>query len=314
MSPTVPSTSSPRWCRLRDREVRGVPDLRQSHEGVGAFRTRRLSGVCAPSSRDQIEPSNSPPARNVRDPAPGGDARRSAPGRRVISDLTEGGVTRSLCCGGHTLRVREPAVSGSWIPDDEPIEIGTTDHHRKEHTMSTTTTTTSPASTYRSEKKRFVRRAAAMLLAVGIVAGVATAVGPGSTRTAFADESQDETLSPTSLDRAGTICYGTGGKRSATKNALGQVVHGVIGEVTFCVNSKTGKISSVTTRKEHVEDYLWNWNGWNGNVNTGGVGSTSFSFYIKGTFKECAAYCFHSASNWLKITVRANGSATYAWG
>ena len=181
-------------------------------------------------------------------------------------------------------------------------------------TTSTTTTATSPASTHRSEKKRFVRRAAAMLLAVGIVAGVATAVGPGSTRTAFADESQDETLSPTSLDRAGTICYGTGGKRSATKNALGQVVHGVIGEVTFCVNSKTGKITSVTTRKEHVEDYLWNWNGWNGNVNTGGVGSTSFSFYIKGTFKECAAYCFHSASNWLKITVRANGSATYAWG
>ena len=41
------------------------------HEMVGAFRPRRLGGVCAPSSRDRIEPSNSPPVRNVRDPAPG---------------------------------------------------------------------------------------------------------------------------------------------------------------------------------------------------------------------------------------------------
>lgn len=103
------------------------------------------------------------------------------------------------------------------------------------------------------------------------------------------------------------VCYDIA-RGATTTNVLGQVTHGVTNEVLWCVNRTRGTLSSVQTRATHRESYLWNWVGWNGNFKQGGVGYTSFTYYVQGSFKECAAYCFNSASNWLKITVYANGT------
>lgn len=108
---------------------------------------------------------------------------------------------------------------------------------------------------------------------------------------------------------AATPCYSLA-RRAATTNVLGQVTHAVTNEIYFCSNTATGRLTYVQTRATHQEAYLWNWVSWNGNFKQGGVGYTSFTYYIQGSFKECASYCFNSASNYVKITVYANG--TYA--
>ena len=42
--------------------------------------------------------------------------------------------------------------------------------------------------------------------------------------------------------------------------------------------------------------------GWNGNYKSGGAGSTSFTYYTKGTFKQCTTVCWLTESNWVKQT------------
>lgn len=98
--------------------------------------------------------------------------------------------------------------------------------------------------------------------------------------------------------------------RAATFNILGQVTHGATSQLRWCANNATHRISAVYPVASHQESILWNWVGWNGNYTLGGVGNTYYTNYIKGTFKECAAYCFNSASNWVKITVYPNGTYT----
>jgi hypothetical protein len=108
---------------------------------------------------------------------------------------------------------------------------------------------------------------------------------------------------------ASTACHDLA-FQSASRNVLGQVTHGVTNEIYWCGDASTGKISYVKTLATHQESYLWNWVGWNGNYKLGGVGYGSFTYSITGTFKECAAYCFNSASNTVRFTVYANGGYT----
>ena len=109
----------------------------------------------------------------------------------------------------------------------------------------------------------------------------------------------------TAAPASASTCYDVA-KRHASYNVLGQVTHGVTNEIYFCVSS--GKISYTQTRASHQESYLWNWVDWNGNFKQGGVGSTYFTYFIQGDFKECAAYCFNTANDWVKITVYSNGT------
>lgn len=144
--------------------------------------------------------------------------------------------------------------------------------------------------------ERPARRAGRWRLGRWLVAGALALaiVGGGSALTA----------SPAQAVAIGTVACETKSMRHATYNAFGQITHGVTNSVKVCakLHPYGWRLLEPTTSASHQEAYLWNWVGWNGNYKSGGAGTTSFTYYVKGTFKECASYCFHSASNWVKQT------------
>jgi hypothetical protein len=110
--------------------------------------------------------------------------------------------------------------------------------------------------------------------------------------------------SPANAVTIGTVACESRSMRGATYNFLGQTVHWVTNSVRVCaqLTSYGWRFVAPTVNKSHQEEYLWNWVGWNGNYTSGGAGATSFTYYIRGTFKECTGTCFNSASNWVKQT------------
>ncbi len=134
------------------------------------------------------------------------------------------------------------------------------------------------------------------LLRRGVVAGALT-LGAMGGAVVFVAPSADAVA-------VGTVACESQSQRSYTYNFLGQIVHGVTNSVKVCAKLYPNgwRFLTPTTNASHQEQYLWNWVGWNGNYKSGGAGSTSFTYYIKGTFKQCTSVCWLTESNWVKQT------------